>query len=847
MYNKNLPGRRGLTNEFIAGVEEFIQFASTQYEHMDGELLRCPCRKCDNLQFLDPKEVTLHFYNKGFTKNYFNWVSHSEELWVEEQQVDDVSEELNLDQQFRDYEHRGPSFVPTASFDEVGPSGEPFYGEAQPSFKEVVPSPLGDEVPNPLGDLYDKFFNLLKDADEPLYSGCETNTQLSMVAKMLRMKAERNLPESTFNEFAKMLKDNLPRDNTLPENFYGYKRYKNMRGRVDNPKRKRIAHAILRWHFSHEIDEGHMCHLSDAEAWKHFDRTYPDFAFEPRKIRLGLCADGFSPYGQYGQSYSCWPVIVTPYNLPPGMCMKSEYMFLSLICPGPKNPKKNIDVILQLLIEELNHLWDHGEMTHDVSTGERFNMRAALMWTINDFPAYECYLDGVPLGYLDAQYVWRTQSVSIYKMVRRVDWDSAPPRLTGDEILNRVSQYKSPMEDPRGKTPEYGNGHKWTKRSIFWDLPYWKTNMIRHNLDAMHIEKNVFDNVIATVMDVPGKSKDNLNARKDVRLYCDRPEIAIPVESTFNRRGEGQKILRWLLEEELHAAQTYILRNCEEAQPIYQMFVTHLQQYDNAIIDEMVDKHFSKWFTGYVQNPNNQVTNQLLTTLAWGPFTRVKTFSSYFINGYNFHTLEHGETKSTMNSGVCVRSLNGDFYGLLEKIIQLEFSDMPPKVVILFNCQWFDPTVKGMKIDKKYGIVNLNRKRMYKKYDPFVLAQQVIQVYYCDYPSLKRDKADWMVAFKIKGRMTIEGRWKENDIPPYQMDETEARPVVSTYEVLPPLNDPNGIDLFVDLSDFGPQCHRLNLTTVVEEEEEEHEGYDEDIDDEEVDDEDDEEELGSAF
>ena len=33
----------------------------------------------------------------------------------------------------------------------------------------------------------------------------------------------------------------------------------------------------------------------------------------------------------------------------------------------------------------------------------------------------------------------------------------------------------------------------WRKRSIFWDFPYWKTNIIRHNLDMMHIEKNIFE------------------------------------------------------------------------------------------------------------------------------------------------------------------------------------------------------------------------------------------------------------------------------------------------------------------------------------------------------------------
>jgi hypothetical protein len=62
-----------------------------------------------------------------------------------------------------------------------------------------------------------------------------------------------------------------------------------------------------------------------------------------------------------------WPVIVTPYNLPPSMCMKEEYLFLTLMIPGRKNPKGKIDVFLQPLINELKMLWDTGVTTYDVS------------------------------------------------------------------------------------------------------------------------------------------------------------------------------------------------------------------------------------------------------------------------------------------------------------------------------------------------------------------------------------------------------------------------------------------------------------------------------------------------
>ena len=46
----------------------------------------------------------------------------------------------------------------------------------------------------------------------------------------------------------------------------------------------------------------------------------------------------------------------------------------------------------------------------------------------------------------------------------------------------------------------------------------------------------------------------------------------IPPCSIFNYsgRGQSQMVERWLSEEELHTAHTYILRNCEEVQLIYQ-------------------------------------------------------------------------------------------------------------------------------------------------------------------------------------------------------------------------------------------------------------------------------------
>ncbi|KAL0373228.1 UNVERIFIED_CONTAM: hypothetical protein Scaly_1004400 [Sesamum calycinum] len=71
-----------------------------------------------------------------------------------------------------------------------------------------------------------------------------------------------------------------------------------------------------------------------------------------------------------------------------GMCMSYEYMFMTMMILGPSNPKRLIDVYLELLIKELLELWHVGVRTYDHATDNAFIMLAALMWIVNDLPAY---------------------------------------------------------------------------------------------------------------------------------------------------------------------------------------------------------------------------------------------------------------------------------------------------------------------------------------------------------------------------------------------------------------------------------------------------------------------------
>lgn len=150
------------------------------------------------------------------------------------------------------------------------------------------------------------------------------------------------------------------------------------------------------------------------------------------------------------------------------MCMKQPYTILSLLIPGKSGSGNNIDVYLQPLVEELKELWESGAKTYDASKHEYFQMRAALLWTINDFPAYAnlsgwstkgykacprcmsetpstwlpnygkcCYMDY--RLFLPTDHKWRDSKSFNGKVERR----GPPNELTGEEILAQVSDLEN--------------------------------------------------------------------------------------------------------------------------------------------------------------------------------------------------------------------------------------------------------------------------------------------------------------------------------------------------------------------------------------------------------------------
>ncbi|KAL6574218.1 hypothetical protein OROHE_001122 [Orobanche hederae] len=201
--------------------------------------------------------------------------------------------------------------------------------------------------------------------------------------------------------------------------------------------------------------------------------------------------------------------------------MKKSYFMLSMLIPSPHEPGNNIDVYLQPLVEELKLLWDVGIDTFDASRKENFQLRAALLWTISDLPhlanlsgwstkgKYAC---PICLRRTNSEYL-KNSHKSCY-MSHRIFLPSdhplrndthlfdgneehreAPSYPTSSKIFDEVKDFENKFGKLVG---DQGFPYNWKKRSIFYELPYWESS---------------------------DKSKDNINARLDLKDKGIRPEL----------------------------------------------------------------------------------------------------------------------------------------------------------------------------------------------------------------------------------------------------------------------------------------------------------------------------------
>ncbi|KAI5322518.1 hypothetical protein L3X38_031590 [Prunus dulcis] len=189
-----------------------------------------------------------------------------------------------------------------------------------------------------------------------------------------------------------------------------------------------------------------------------------------------------------------------------------------------------------------------------------FTLRVAVMWTVNDFPAYAMVSRWSTKGYMacpvckeDVTSGWHAGKVCYLGHRRWLPWDQEwrekdkefdgnierrlrPREWSGDEILEQLNCLDFA---PFGKTVSRTRPSthlNWTHKPMFFELPYWSKLKLRHNLDVMHVEKNVFDTLVGTILDIEGKTKDTIKARLDLERMGIRRGLWMNRDSDKARR-----------------------------------------------------------------------------------------------------------------------------------------------------------------------------------------------------------------------------------------------------------------------------------------------------------------------
>jgi hypothetical protein len=84
-----------------------------------------------------------------------------------------------------------------------------------------------------------------------------------------------------------------------------------------------------------------------------------------------------------------------------------------------------------------------------------------------------------------------------------------PPHLIGHEVYEIVKDVHVVLSKGKRTDKNTKEADMWKKQLIFWELPYWKDFDIRHSIDVMHVEKNVSESLLGTLLNTDKKTRDH--------------------------------------------------------------------------------------------------------------------------------------------------------------------------------------------------------------------------------------------------------------------------------------------------------------------------------------------------
>ena len=429
--------------------------------------------------------------------------------------------------------------------------------------KKILPE--GDELPSttweakrvvcPLGLEVQKIHACPNDCI--LYRGAEyENLDCCPVCKCARYKIRRDDPGEVDGE---TIKKKIPAK--LVWYFPLIPRLKRLFRNKEHAK-------LMRWHKEERKNDGMLRHPADGSQWRNIDRACPTFDADARNLRLGLSTDGMNPFGEMSSNHSTWPVTVCIYNLPPWLCMKRKFIMMPVLIQGPKQPGNDIDVYLRPLLDELKQLWkEEGVTMWDEYKQESFNLRALLFININDWPALSNLSGQTNKGYKacthcldDTESIYLKHCRKVVYMGHRrflpskhelrkkcphfggdAEHRTKPIHRNGQDVFDMVKNVEVIFGKGDGSQPvqagEDGRAAMWKKKSLFWELPYWKLLEVRNAIDVMHLTKNLCVNLIS-FLGTYGKPRDTLEARQELKRLNLRNDLHP------ENRDKGRKYLR---------------------------------------------------------------------------------------------------------------------------------------------------------------------------------------------------------------------------------------------------------------------------------------------------------------
>ncbi|GJU09035.1 hypothetical protein Tco_1125465 [Tanacetum coccineum] len=477
---------------------------------------------------------------------------------------------------------------------------------------------------------------------------------------------------------------------------------------------------------------------------------------------------------------------------------------LSVLISG--YPKNDINVFLEPLVDDLHTLFETGVDTYDASTKENFNLCAIMLWTINDYHALGtlcgcpysgfkgCVLCGkythcVRLSasskqsyaghkrYLPYNHPFRRQKKAFNG---QQEFQLAPNPLTGEQIYNEIRKQKRKTTEEEGSSNQVNEAY-WKKFNIWYrKLRYWRHNSVPHCIDFMHVEKNVCESLVGTLLNVPEKTKDRMNARLDLAELGIKPElnrlegciveetimeetieffseyhktmktIGIPPDKHVTNENEDGKPLSAgksseVFGEVFQKAHLYVIQNTDEIVPYIERHKQVLKTKNPgkriALLENEHSKSFAKWLREEVERELAISKDSVSETVRWisyGPRATIVKYEAYNINGYTFRT-KSNDGIVYQNSGVSVEAVDlhiskevattrkAFYYGVLQEIWVLDYRF---RQIPLFKCDWVNHKAGGVKHDPNLGYTLVDLNSLGHKDDPFILASQARQVFY---------------------------------------------------------------------------------------------------------------------